>query len=143
MLHTNTLTRRGLIACYVRQATRPRVNQFLRSEGYTGAHEERLTVDRDQLYVELNKLSADEIEAGLDAGVWSGDRRQLVEHYLDQLQVTTMQMEAAEAAKVAAQLAERQSSRATSLATAALIVAVGAMIAAVASAFVAFLGLQN
>jgi hypothetical protein len=102
-----------------------------------------MTVDRDQLYIELDKLSADEIEAGLDAGVWSGERRQLVKHYLDQLQVTTMQMEAAEAAKAAAQSAERQSSKATSLATAALIVAVGAMIAAVASAFVAFLGLQK
>jgi hypothetical protein len=31
-----------------------------------------MTVDRDQLYIELDKLSADEIEAGLDAGVWSG-----------------------------------------------------------------------
>src|SRR5262245_20774477 len=102
-----------------------------------------MTANRDQLFAELDKLSADEIEAGLDAGVWSGDRRQLAQHYLDQLQVTTMQMEAAEAAKAAAQAAEGQSRRATSLAMAALIVAVGAMIAAMASAFVAFLGLRN
>jgi hypothetical protein len=39
-----------------------------------------MTVNRDQLFAELDGLSADEIEAGLDAGVWSGDRRQLVEH---------------------------------------------------------------
>jgi hypothetical protein len=124
-----------LVAAALTKFSAPKVTLVLTSSA--------MTVNRDQLFAELNKLSADEIEAGLDAGVWSGDRRQLVEHYLDQLQVTTMQMEAAEAAKAAAQSAERQSSRATSLATAALIVAVGAMIAAVASAFVAFLGLQN
>jgi Pyruvate/2-oxoacid:ferredoxin oxidoreductase gamma subunit len=102
-----------------------------------------MTVNRDQLFAELNKLSADEIEAGLDAGVWSSERRQLVEHYLDQLQVTTMQMEATEAAKAAAQAAEAHSRRATSTAMAALILAAGAMIAAMASAFIAFLALRR
>jgi hypothetical protein len=68
-----------------------------------------MTVNRDQLFAELDGLSADEIEAGLDAGVWSGDRRQLVEHYLDQMKLTTMQMEAAETAKAAAQAAEGHS----------------------------------
>ena len=102
-----------------------------------------MTVNRDQLFAELDKLSADEIEAGLDSGVWSGERRQLVKHYLDQLQVTTLQMEIAETARTAAQAAESQSRRATSIAMAALILAVGAMIAAMAAAFVAFLGLRN
>jgi ribonuclease I len=102
-----------------------------------------MTVNRDQLFAELDKLSADEIEAGLDAGVWSGDRHQLVEHYLDQMKLTTLQMDIADTAKVAAQTAENQSRRATSIAMAALIIAIGAMVAAMASAFVAFLALRN
>jgi hypothetical protein len=102
-----------------------------------------MTVDRDQLFAELDKLSADEIEAGLDAGVWSADRRQLVEYYLDQMKLTTMQMEAAETAKAAAQAAEGQSRRATSLATAALVLAAGAMLAAMGAAFIAFLALRR
>jgi len=64
-----------------------------------------MPVNRDQLFAELDKLSADEIEAGLDAGVWSEDRRQLVEHYLDQMKLTTLQMDIADNAKVAAQAA--------------------------------------
>jgi hypothetical protein len=102
-----------------------------------------INVNREQLFAELERLSADEIEAGLDAGVWSGERRQLVEHYLDQMKLTTMQLEAAETAKAAAQAAEGQSRRATSIAMAALIIAAGAMIAAMASGFVAFLALRN
>jgi hypothetical protein len=102
-----------------------------------------MTVNRDQLFAELDGLSADEIEAGLDAGVWSGDRRQLVEHYLDQMKLTTMQIEAAEAAKVAAQAAEGQSRRATSMATVALVLAAGAMLAAMAAALIAFLALRR
>jgi hypothetical protein len=100
-----------------------------------------MTVNRDQLFAELDGLSADEIEAGLDAGVWSGDRRQLVEHYLDQMKLTTMQIEAAEAAKAAAQAAEGQSRRATSMATVALVLAAGAMLAAMAAALIAFLAI--
>jgi hypothetical protein len=57
-----------------------------------------MTVNREGLYAELERLSADEIEAGLEAGVWSEPVRQLVEYYLDQLNVTTMQFEAACAA---------------------------------------------
>jgi hypothetical protein len=102
-----------------------------------------MTVDRDQLFAELDKLSADEIEAGLYAGVWSGDRRQLVEHYLDQMKLATLQMDIADTAKVAAKAAEGQSRRATSIAMAALIIAVGAMIAAMASAIITFLALRR
>jgi len=102
-----------------------------------------MTVNRNQLFAELDKLSADEIEAGLDAGVWSEDRRQLVEHYLDQMKLTTLQMDIADTAKVAAQAAEAQSRRATSLATAALILAAGAMLAAMAAGLIAFLALRR
>ena len=100
-------------------------------------------MNRDQLFAELDKLSADEIEAGLDAGVWSEDRRQLVEHYLDQMKLTTLQMDIADTAKVAAQAAEVQSRRATSLAMAALILAAGAMLGAMAAALIAFLALRR
>jgi hypothetical protein len=120
-----------------------RINQLLGSEAYNGASSSAMTVNRDQLFAELDKLSADEIEAGLDAGVWSGDRRQLVEHYLDQMKLTTLQMDIADTAKVAAQTAQGHSRRATSIAMAALIIAIGAMVAAMASAFVAFLALRN
>src|SRR5262249_61609244 len=75
-----------------------------------------MTVNRDQLFAELDKLSADEIEAGLDAGVWSEGRRQLVEHYLDQMKLTTLQMDIADNAKVAAQAAGGEAGRGTSLA---------------------------
>ena len=61
-----------------------------------------MTVNREQLFAELEALSEEEIEAGLEAGVWSEDRRQLVEHYLDQMKLTTMQFEAAGSAKEAA-----------------------------------------
>ena len=99
--------------------------------------------NREQLFAELNKMSAEEIEAGLEAGVWGEPSRQLVEHYLDQMQVTTLQLEAAEKTKAAAQVAESHSRKAILLATAALIIAVGAMIAAIASAFVAILALRH
>jgi flagellar biosynthesis/type III secretory pathway M-ring protein FliF/YscJ len=66
-----------------------------------------------------------------------------VEHYLDQLKVTTIQFDTAESAKTAAQAAEVQSRRATSIAMAALVLAAGAMIAAMASAFIAFLALRR
>jgi hypothetical protein len=102
-----------------------------------------MTVNRDQLFAELDKLSADEIEADLDAGVWSEDRRQLVEHYLDQMKLTTLQMDIADNAKVAAQAAAGQSRRATSLAMAALILAAGAMLAATAAGLIAFLALRR
>src|SRR5262249_47996825 len=98
-----------------------------------------MTVNRDQLFAELDKLSADEIEAGLDAGVWSEDRRQLVEHYLDQMKLTTLQMDIADNAKVAAQAAAGQSRRGTSLAKAALILAAGGVLGAAAGGVIALL----
>jgi hypothetical protein len=102
-----------------------------------------MTVNREQLFAELEALSEEEIEAGLEAGVWSEDRRQLVEHYLDQMKLTTMQFEAAGSAKEAAVSAEAHARRATSMALAALIIAAGAVLAAMAAAFIAFLALQQ
>jgi uncharacterized protein involved in exopolysaccharide biosynthesis len=102
-----------------------------------------MAVNRDQLFAELEALSEDEIETGLDAGVWGEDKRQLVEHYLDQLKLTTMQLEATTSAKEAAVVAAAHAKKATSIAFAGLIIAAGAMLAAMASAFVAFLALRN
>ena len=36
-----------------------------------------MTVNREQLFAEREALSEEEIEAGLEAGVWSEDNRQL------------------------------------------------------------------
>jgi hypothetical protein len=58
-----------------------------------------MTVNRDQLFTELDSLMKEEIEAGLAADVWDEPKRQLVEHYLDQMKLTTMQLEAASSAK--------------------------------------------
>jgi len=102
-----------------------------------------MTVNREQLYAELERLSAEEIKAGLDGGVWGEPVRQLVEHYLDQLNVTTMQFEAAEAAKAAAQEAAAHSRNAAWWAMVALVIAVGAMIAAMGSGLVAFIALRH
>ena len=99
--------------------------------------------NRQQLYVELNNMSAEEIEAGLEAGVWGDPSRQLVEHYLDQMQVTTLQLEAGEKAKAAAQMAQAYSRKAISLATMALIIAIGAMLAAIAAGLVAIMALRH
>jgi hypothetical protein len=70
-----------------------------------------MTVNRDQLFTELDSLMKEEIEAGLAADVWDEPKRQLVEHYLDQMKLTTMQLEAASSAKEAAQAAEAQARR--------------------------------
>jgi uncharacterized protein involved in exopolysaccharide biosynthesis len=102
-----------------------------------------VAVNRDQLFAELEALSEDEIEAGLDSGVWGEDKRQLVEHYLDRLKLTTMQLEATTSAKEAAVATAAHAKKATSIAFAGLIIAAGAMLAAMASAFVAFLALRN
>jgi hypothetical protein len=110
---------------------------------YIGGLGSTMAVNRDQLFAELEALTEAEIEAGLDAAVWGEDKRQLVEHYLDQLKLTTMQFEAATTAKEAALAAAAHAKKATSTALAALVIAAGAVVAAMASAFVAFLALRN
>ena len=41
-----------------------------------------MAVNCDQLFAELEALSEDEVETGLDAGVWGEDKHQLVATYL-------------------------------------------------------------
>jgi hypothetical protein len=100
-------------------------------------------VNRERLFAELEALSEEEIESSLDAGAWDDDKRQLVEHYLDQMKLTRMQLEAAASAKGAAIEAATYARRSISIARTALIVAAGAILAAMASAFVALLALRN
>jgi hypothetical protein len=102
--------------------------------------------DRDQLITDLEALTQEQIEAGLAAGVWGEDKRPLVQHYL--YQMTLARIEAAAEQLVrgtnnAAQVAVEDSSRAKLRATAALIISGGAMLAAMASAFIAFLALRG
>jgi len=109
-----------------------------------------MSVKREQLFTDLEALSEEQIEVGLEAGVW-GDpaRAAVVQRYLDQLKLRRVeaaaaeQLEAARAAIQAAQATTEEASKSNLRATVALIVAGGAMVAAMASAFVAFLGLRN
>jgi hypothetical protein len=102
-----------------------------------------------QLYLDLEALTEDQIEVGLEAGVWGDPARPVVQRYLDQMKLRRVeaalaeQLEAARAAIDAAQIAGDEAREAKLRATAAFILAAGAMLAAMASAFVAFLALRN
>jgi hypothetical protein len=102
-----------------------------------------------QLYLDLEALTEDQIEVGLEAGVWGDPARPVVQRYLDQMKLRRVeaalaeQLEAARAAIDAAQIAADEAREAKLRATAAFILAAGAMLAAMASAFVAFLALRN
>jgi hypothetical protein len=108
-----------------------------------------MAVSQQQLFVDLEALTEDQIEVGLEAGVWGDPARPVVQRYLDQMKLRRVeeaaaeQLEAARAAIVAAQAATEEARGLKLRATAALIVAAGAMLAAMASAFVAFLALRH
>jgi hypothetical protein len=101
-----------------------------------------MTMQQELLFTDLNALTEEQIEAGLAAGVWR-ENRPFVEQYLDQIRLSRSD------AAVAAQGLEAMRSvvinaRAADFrATIALIVAAGAMLAAMASAFIAFLALSG
>ena len=108
-----------------------------------------MAVSQQQLYIDLEALTEDQIEVGLDAGVWGDPARPVVQRYLDQMKLRRVEAAAAEqlaAARAAIQAATAatEEARGSNLrATAALIIAAGAMLAAMASAFVAFLAMRN
>jgi hypothetical protein len=109
-----------------------------------------VTENRDQrLFADLKALSEEQIEVGLAAGVWSDPLRPLVQHYLFQMKLKRMAVEAAEqldavrAVGDVARLAVDDASRAKLRATAAMILASGAMVAAMAAGFIAFLALRK
>jgi hypothetical protein len=106
-----------------------------------------MSVKREQLFTDLEALSEEQIEVGLEAGVW-GDpaRAAVVQRYLDQLKLRRVEAAASEAARAAIQaalVASEEASTSKLRATVALIFAGGAMVAAMAATFVAFLALRN
>ena len=57
-------------------------------------------VSQKQLFLDLESLSEEQIEVGLQAGVWGDPARPAVERYLDQMKLD--RMEAATAEQLAA-----------------------------------------
>ena len=101
-----------------------------------------MTTNQKQLFLDLEALSEEQIEAGLQAGIWGDPARPVVERYLDQMKLG--RVEAAAAEQLAAAREAVDEARAMKVwAISALIIAGGAMLAAMASAFVAFLALRQ
>ena len=101
-----------------------------------------MTASQKQLFLDLEALSEEQIEAGLQAGVWGDPVRPVVERYLDQMKLG--RVEAAAAEQLAAAREAVDEARAMKVwAISALIIAGGAMLAAMASAFIAFLALRQ
>ena len=101
-----------------------------------------MTVSEKQLFLDLEALSEEQIEVGLHAGVWGDPARPVVERYLDQMKLG--RVEAAAAEQLAASHEAINEARAMKVwAISALIIAGGAMLAAMASAFIAFLALRQ
>jgi len=108
-----------------------------------------MSVTQKQLFLDLEALTEEQIEAGLRAGVWGEPSRSAVERYLDQMKllrveaVATEQLSAAQEAIDAAQEALAQAQSVKAWALSALIIAGGAMVAAMGAALIAFLALRN
>ena len=102
----------------------------------------RVSVNQKQLFLDLEALSEEQIEVGLQAGVWGDPARPVVERYLDQMKLGRVEAAASEQL-AAAREAINEASAMKVWAISALIIAGGAMLAAMASAFVAFLALRQ
>ena len=101
-----------------------------------------MTVSQKQLFLDLEALSEEQIEVGLEAGIWGDPARSAVERYLAQMKLA--RVEAAAAEQLASARDAINEARATKVwAISALIIAGGAMLAAMASAFIAFLALRQ
>ena len=97
-------------------------------------------ISHKQLFLDLEALSEEQIEVGLKSGVWGDPARPAVERYLAQLKMA--RVEAAAAEQLASARDAINEARAMKVwAMSALIIAGGAMLAAMASAFIAFLAL--
>ena len=55
-----------------------------------------MTVSQKQLFLDLESLSEEQIEVGLQAGVWGDPARPVVERYLDQMKLDRMEASTAE-----------------------------------------------
>ena len=115
----------------------------LSSDHHGSVSYERVSVrmiSNKQLFLDLEALSEEQIEVGLDSGVWGDPARPVVERHLAQLKMA--RVEAAAAEQLASARDAINEARAMKVwAMSALIIAGGAMLAAMASAFIAFLAL--
>ena len=102
-----------------------------------------MTLNRDQLFADLDALTLEQIEAGLAAGVWGDDARSAVEHYVLKRKFETDQRNIVVTAQQTAKVAMDEAASAKLWATAAFIIAAGAMVAAMVSGFVAFMALRH
>ena len=101
-----------------------------------------MTTQQELLFTDLNALTEDQIEAGLAAGVWR-ENRPFVEQYLDQIRLSRSDAAIAAHGLEAIRSVMENTRSADLKATIALVVAGGAMLAAMSSAFVAFLALSD
>ena len=101
-----------------------------------------MTMQQEVLFNDLNALTEEQIEAGLAAGVWR-ENRPFVEQYLDQIKLSRSDAVVAAQGLEAIRSVVENARSADLRATIALVVAGGAMLAAMASAFIAFLALSD
>jgi hypothetical protein len=101
-----------------------------------------MTMQQEVLFNDLNALNEEQIEAGLAAGVWR-ETRPFVEQYLDQIRLSRSDAVVAAQGLEAIRSVVENARSADLRATIALVVAGGAMLAAMASAFIAFLALSG
>ncbi len=101
-----------------------------------------MTTQQEILFTDLNALTEEQIEAGLAAGVWR-ENRSFVEQYLDQIRLSRSDAVIAAQGLEAIRSVVENARLADFRATIALVVAGGAMLAAMASAFIAFLALSD
>lgn len=102
-----------------------------------------MTTQEERVFTDLNALTEEQIEAGLAAGVWRESMRPLVEQYLDQIRLSRTEAATSAQGLEAIRSVVGDARAANFKATIALIFAAGAMVAAMAAAFVAFLGLRG
>jgi hypothetical protein len=102
-----------------------------------------MTTREELLFTDLNALTEEQIEAGLAAGVWREPTKPFVEQYLEQIRLSRVEAAASAQGLEAIRSVVDDARTANFRATLALIFAVGAMLAAMASAFIAFLALRG
>jgi hypothetical protein len=102
-----------------------------------------MTLNRDQLFADLDALTVEQIEAGLAAGVWGDDGRPTVEHYVLKRRFAADQRNVVVTAQQAAKMTMDQAASAKLWATAAFIIAAGAMLAEMAAGLIVFLAVRG
>jgi hypothetical protein len=97
-------------------------------------------MNRDEFFAQLDKLTPQEIEAGLPG--WDREELALVQQYLEQARSKAPQADQVDqAARDAAWAAAGMASQANARATVAFIISIGAMLAAIAAALGLFVAI--